>query len=672
MRTCLLGLQFCLTMPAKPWIKLNGKLRPSYVSRLLIAFQERPLPLTPAEKRFTKLGVPAKLLRKPGIKHTTWVAFSLRPLYLSMLIIFSVCLLVAYETLRQISNQNKGLFFFENTSEITTALFIAYNYVPSTLAVLYVIAWSLVDLDIKRLEPYFQLSNSARDVTSVSVLFLDYSFESSIIAPFRALRRRHHVVAFTSSVFLLISLILPPLQSSLIGVTSVSVDRPANFQSWQQFKSKETLSQAITTEYIDQASAIIVDGAVTPPYVTFSHGAPPFELSTEAGSINDTWTVSTPIFWTEPSCKELPNPDQFHKRPNEIRYNNFYNELMFFWDVQNISLPGRPDANQICSLAMNYTIPVASAGNITAIQAYWFGLHEPFSPQYLNGIASARLSNGCDAYRFLAALFKLDVDLPPLAISENIESSEFRLKPFALGAAVCKPRYFSASGSITIAANNRSVLAVDVSNEPEDISSHYLIQQFEKMVATYERPNSTWKSSEALENLVNEYLGEGIQLFATPKSINNSLQSGEYAIAVENMYKLLFGLVLGNSFNTSVQPSMLSGSAQRSSNALVIVPVFAIFSEVILAIGTLTSLAILLVIKRRSNLLRSDPDSISALCSLVTDCFGELHSLGKHGLDNATTSVLKKFTANVQCSWHKRGENQFIDAIDTSSAQGEM
>ena len=49
--------------------------------------------------------------------------------------------------------------------------------------------WSWVDLDAKRLEPYFQMSKEG-GVPARDSLFLHYPFDFVAFAPYRAIRRK--------------------------------------------------------------------------------------------------------------------------------------------------------------------------------------------------------------------------------------------------------------------------------------------------------------------------------------------------------------------------------------------------------------------------------------------------------------------------------------------------
>ena len=626
---------------------------------------ERPLPLTPIEKRWTKIGVPSDLLRKPGTKYSSWRAFSLRPFYLSVLFCVSVCFLAACETLRQLSNRNQGLFFFEDTSEISTPLFFAYNYVPSIFAVLYVIAWSLVDLDTKRLEPYFQLA--AHDTISTSILFLDYCFESSITTPFRALSRRHWTIAFISTVFLVLSLILPPLQSALIGITSANFTEDVSFQTWQQLLSLENQFQNSTTDYVKQVTPIIQSFSGLPPFVTYDYAISPFDLGYRSGLANETWTVETRVFWAEPNCQELPNKAQFHRLPYNITASGT-NTTSLLYSFRSISLPADSNGDTACSLSLQYQMLFEQNQTVSIPNdVAWFNLKAPLQEQYWSPTEFAWLSNDCQTWRFFSYSFEsLLISVP----AEKLTLGMPGLAPTAIGAVVCEPKYFFALASVTVSASNQSVIAVNVTGPSSDLSPDFDIDAFESLLfPPLRNSGSSPIDFHDIANLAVAYLANTMEEQDPTDPGTMIYQDVDYLKALEVVYRLVFVLALLDNLNTTSDPSVLTGSTWRNLNTLATSPVFAIVSELVWAIGAIASLVTFLVYRNRQNMLRSDPDSISALCSLVADSFNELASLGSQDLDKASTQSLKNRVSGIQ---YRLSEEESRWKVNNLSTQGKV
>jgi hypothetical protein len=64
-----------------------------------------------------------------------------------------------------------------------------YRFSPTIITVLYGIGWSWVDLDIKRLEPWFQLAQDGGSSARASLL-LQYPVNFLLFVPFKAAQCR--------------------------------------------------------------------------------------------------------------------------------------------------------------------------------------------------------------------------------------------------------------------------------------------------------------------------------------------------------------------------------------------------------------------------------------------------------------------------------------------------
>ena len=69
------------------------------------------------------------------------------------------------------------------------AYLLAYLYLPTIVSVLYGMAWAWVDLDVKRLEPYFQLSQSDGALAEDSIL-TSYPQDYLPLIPLKAIKPR--------------------------------------------------------------------------------------------------------------------------------------------------------------------------------------------------------------------------------------------------------------------------------------------------------------------------------------------------------------------------------------------------------------------------------------------------------------------------------------------------
>ena len=89
-----------------------------------------------------------------------------------------------------------------------------YLYLPTIIAVIGSMIWSWIDLDVKRLESFFQLSKPDGASGSDSVL-LSYPVDFLAFVPITAARRRHCTVVAAGVAMCLIFWVITPLQVSL-------------------------------------------------------------------------------------------------------------------------------------------------------------------------------------------------------------------------------------------------------------------------------------------------------------------------------------------------------------------------------------------------------------------------------------------------------------------------
>lgn len=122
------------------------------------------------------------------VKAASWKPVTLRPPLLLSIVVTTLGFIALLEYLSQMSRTHGGIAFA--TGQFSPTLTFAFLYLPTIIAVLYSILWSWIDLDTKRLEPYFQLSRPGGADAANSIL-LHYPFDFVAYAPLKALRRRY-------------------------------------------------------------------------------------------------------------------------------------------------------------------------------------------------------------------------------------------------------------------------------------------------------------------------------------------------------------------------------------------------------------------------------------------------------------------------------------------------
>ena len=145
-----------------------------------------------------------------------WKPFSMRSAYIITLIIISLVLGSIQEWLYQLSassgRENKGILRFDRVEDVSLVNFFAWKYMPTLVFVTYGVFWSIMDYEIKRLEPYYQLSKRDGNVASQS-LNLDHLTLWSYLVPFKAATFRQWAVFYSAIGNLLATSAAPAIQN---------------------------------------------------------------------------------------------------------------------------------------------------------------------------------------------------------------------------------------------------------------------------------------------------------------------------------------------------------------------------------------------------------------------------------------------------------------------------
>jgi hypothetical protein len=87
------------------------------------------------------------------------------------------------------SQQFGGVIFAQKINDLPLSQTFVFLYLPTVLAVIFSIYWTWIDLEIKRMEPYYQLSKDGGALAKDSLL-LHYPFDFLPLVPLKACRDR--------------------------------------------------------------------------------------------------------------------------------------------------------------------------------------------------------------------------------------------------------------------------------------------------------------------------------------------------------------------------------------------------------------------------------------------------------------------------------------------------
>lgn len=118
-----------------------------------------------------------------------WKPFVLKTPFLLVFFLATIVLIVVIEVLHAKSNRERGLSFANSLGDFTAWETFSYRYLMTAVSVLYGMAWAVVDLDIRRLEPFFQLALPT-GATGKNSILLRYPFGFLAAVPVTAFGRR--------------------------------------------------------------------------------------------------------------------------------------------------------------------------------------------------------------------------------------------------------------------------------------------------------------------------------------------------------------------------------------------------------------------------------------------------------------------------------------------------
>lgn len=106
--------------------------------------------------------------------------------------------------------------------------FALWKYLPTVIAVVFGVLVQVADDEIKRVEPYFQLSRKPKGALAADSLNIEYLGFWAILCPLQAFRHRHWAVLASSIAGILAFAAVPPLQSAFLNLDPDKAMRKAN------------------------------------------------------------------------------------------------------------------------------------------------------------------------------------------------------------------------------------------------------------------------------------------------------------------------------------------------------------------------------------------------------------------------------------------------------------
>ncbi|KAI1043291.1 hypothetical protein LB505_002125 [Fusarium chuoi] len=368
---------------------------------------DKSLPLLPKRnaKARTTAGVKEVSPEEKGYRTKGWKPLSLSTPILLAVIALTILLAIAIETLAQRSAAQGGLALSPTLNDIPGYAKFSYLYVPTIIAVLYSMIWSWIDLDVKRMQPWFELSKH-NGATAENSLLLDYQYDFVALVPFKAAKQKHWPVFFGGSAMIMVLWLLTPLQSALLGTQLLPLNQQVNL---------------LDPEVLNNGYAVGWLGQPFPPFTTSKYALLPFYVGDNPApdKVLTNWTAETTKLTTELSCW-----------PADIRRNGYDSNLSYSF------LNGQ---------GCNATVNMRRGVNYTM---YYIGYYSnAYADIYLGSPHCPRTQNS--THQFLATWARQS-DM--IGTRETIPQN--RIPNFDISAIFCQPAYYKQRVMARVTSSN--------------------------------------------------------------------------------------------------------------------------------------------------------------------------------------------------------------------------
>ncbi|KAL1970743.1 hypothetical protein VTN77DRAFT_2577 [Rasamsonia byssochlamydoides] len=246
----------------------------------------------------------------------SWRPTSLSPIVLILVISFTIMLMVILAILQSKSTRDGGILFAESIDDMPASYIFLENYLPTIVAVLFITVWNWIDLDVKRLEPWYRLSQESGALGSDSVL-LDYPAEFLAFVPLESLKRKQWTVFCTSLILVILSWVVTPLQSGIFSIQTIQKSQNITILSSPGLVSLEEQTKTLTLNFVNEGYSVTWLNMSMPAFTTESYALAPFLPSDDKQAIgmNQTWTGNTVLYQTDLDCQPAQSiPDRNSSR----------------------------------------------------------------------------------------------------------------------------------------------------------------------------------------------------------------------------------------------------------------------------------------------------------------------------------------------------------------------
>ena len=519
-----------------------------------------------------------------------WKPYTMRAPVLCAVIAISLALAGVIEYLAQMSTKQGGLALSPSEDDIPQSVNIAYLYMPTTVAVLYSLLWTWIDLDIRRMQPWFELSRPGGAKGDQSLL-LDYPFEFLAFVPISAWKRKHWPVFFAGVVMMLVFWTITPLQSAIFGKQAVTLTRSTAMSIRSGLIPVEDQAAIFDVSILNAAYGSTWYDQDLPEYTTAEYTVLPFSpVDFATSGMDETWTFNTTRYATDLDCW-LANQNVVIESSGsgEFTFDNGEGCAV------NISLSGGEEGHY----AIQYI------GYETNADLDW-ALHNTYcgsdaSHQFL-AIVGQGIGTGANAtFGSITAMFcepsymKQEVSIAvDASTSKPVNSSLVELGSWTQ----LDDSLFNSSAFEYLLHTGFSSVVMD-----RDYPDNLILTQYAKMYDL----NVSWP----LTNMVG--FAVGLQNGSLADLVDTTVLQESYAAA----HKLIFSSAFSQLVSQTEELRTNNGVVKYTMYGIVISRPISIVVECLLAVVAILGALLLCAIARSKSNLHSDPDSTASLFEMT-------------------------------------------------------
>ncbi|OCK82132.1 hypothetical protein K432DRAFT_473357 [Lepidopterella palustris CBS 459.81] len=517
-----------------------------------------------------------------SICRQSWKPVTLKAPFLISILLTSLSLIAVVQFLIISSGRNGGILFATNINALPINRSFAYLYLPTVIAVIYSFLWSWIDLDAKRLEPFFQLSQNG-GASAKDSLLLQYQFDTIALVPLKAIRRRHWPVFSASAVMVLVFWGITPSQSGIFAIQTVTRTNPVPMLRSTDYLTVGQQMQRSNTGYAQSVFNIAWLNETLPSFMTLDYALAPF------GPQDRNYTLEPSGIWT--GTTRLYSVDVICKRPIES------------------------DMSYVLG-ACNYSKP---QGNFSED---WTSTYVGYSDD--DGFANYYLSQECPESKSHNFLIQWRGQGWNASSTTGINAT----------ALYCEPTYYQQDVKASVILPHKSVQSVipigsKLPMPPDMFNASYFESALNSgrysSSGRGDFPSAGFPDQRAhlqYMSLDLTYLGSASEfaIAVSQRPAQDYLDPQVLSASYQAAYRLLLARQMVDVLSSEMDPNMLSqGAHSYVSQAVVIVPAFAYVVEALLIVVVLLTAIFLYTTIMKPRKLTSNPANLSSFMSLVAD-----------------------------------------------------